>query len=225
MKTFKEYLAETTYQKMTDFVGEHCAPWLKDLNGDEDLRVWRGLEIKSTDKKVLMTMEDGKLANCYIKTVRTDRKPLDTHPELSNAVDDLLYEKFGWHPRKNGLFVYGPDAKGDTKAYGTLHQVFPIGDIEFCWSPEIADMFGKIGSVAYKVAKMNGNDAARQKDDVHTTEELEDFKNEMTKDYLGTYTDDNLRKAISSGNEIMVKCKSYLAVPRYWSSTTDGSDA
>jgi hypothetical protein len=38
---------------------------------------------------------------------RNDRKPLDTPQDLSDVIDSLLFKKFNWYPRKEGVFTWG----------------------------------------------------------------------------------------------------------------------
>lgn len=81
---------------------------------------------------------------------RTNRRPKDTPREYSEKADDFFYRKFGWQPRKEGVFAV---ARFDTaRSYSISSHadiIFPANGFKYIWSPEVedlyADVFEKIG--------------------------------------------------------------------------------
>lgn len=81
----------------------------------------------------------------FIKDVRKDRKPKDTHEGVSRIIDDMFYDKFGFRPRSQGLFCFGMSSKNpfldDIIDFGQSYVIFPIGNFKFIWSPQIDDFY------------------------------------------------------------------------------------
>lgn len=69
------------------------------------------------------------------------------------------------------------------KSYGKSYMFFPVNGYKFIWSPAIFDLY---------TSRFN-----------FITNVVEGFR---------TYTDENLQKAVLSGNEIIFKCKAYWLV-------------
>jgi len=131
------------------------------------------------------------------KTVRlSDRVPKDMPEEIHNKLNKFFVMKHG-APFRNALFLSGDNAQADE--YGSLYRIYPIGNFEFLWSPAVNDLFSSWEDYAY------GWDAEYG----YPEENLRDFHNEILKN---NYTTNDLAKAIGSGNEIMLRCKSYYAI-------------
>jgi len=120
------------------------------------------------------------------KKVRTDRRPLDTSVKIHKWFDRIFEKKFGWKARSNAIFCYGRPAD-EVALYDFL--VFPIDKFKYVWSPNIFDL--------YNITASQPDDYIESNDDV-----LETYK----------YTDKGLKKALVSGNEIMVNCKEVYLV-------------
>lgn len=128
----------------------------------------------------------------YKKTVRTDRKPSDTNRAVHNALNDLFYKKFKVKARSECLFVTG-DFKF-ARGYGKIYSIFPVGNFKFYWNPKIEDLYADLPVEAYDI---------KVKD-----EELTKILEPVVEAYKST----NLKKAIKSGNEIMINCKEYYSM-------------
>jgi hypothetical protein len=122
--------------------------------------------------------------------VRQDRIPKDTPKWAHEMIDADFEKKFKWKPRTQGLFVTGNDDQADV--YGDPYLVFPIGNFKILWSPDVEDLY-QLTSAA------PGADEDK-------------FVNIEWPMYLKSYRTDNLSKALQSGYEVMVKCKSYYAL-------------
>lgn len=194
---FKEFLAERTIDiSLKQLLERDCKPFL-DQAGDNLL--WRGSKTLQ-DKHQEFTTVDG--FGVYKVPRREQRKPRNTTPISSDAMDDFFEKKFGWRPRSEAVFCQG-DPKG-TSFYGTTFCIFPIGEFEFVWSPEYEDLFGAL-SVSYTRIRDDmtpEEQAVRKAQLVHSLEE-------------GEYRDDDLRNAMAASGgqtEIMIGCKEYYAI-------------
>lgn len=147
-------------------IKKDCKPWIKASKGEV---AYRGMR---TDK-----------GNFFRRKTRTDRQPLDTPQEISDAFDSAAKAKYGWKPRSEGMFCVGE--KDVARAYGLVYSVWPIGSFKFLWSDRIEDFTNEYEDADPDVVRMNA---------------------------IQHYSNKNLDKAIRRGSEIMVKCKEYYAV-------------
>lgn len=140
---------------------------------------------------------------------RTDRYPKTTNIEVHNILDEILYKKFGWKPRSEGVFCIS-----NFKAcvyYGRPYIIFPKNGFKFIVSKTTADSFdyisgGDIASIyrgefgGEKFTKPEGEDLIKV---IKWIEE-----NEIQ------YTDDNqsLKNGLIRGAECIFKCDYYYAL-------------
>jgi hypothetical protein len=213
MITFKKFLSEADAPiDLADFIIDNCRPFLSEVDGDPsdpfEYPLYRGLNPSDGDKKVKLNV-DGEIKTCLIKTARTDRKPLDTHPQISKLIDDQFNEKFGWKPRSQGVFCFSKERKHGATDFGKLHQIVPIGNFKYLWNPAIPDL-------TYKIFRLHGDIKVpkRPPNLEYSAEDLAKIAAE-TKSIIGEYQDGELGNAIydDSGMEIMLGCKTYLAIP------------
>lgn len=74
------------------------------------------------------------------------RKPKDTPPNLHAIVDEVFYEKFGTRYRSDTAFVTrSTDVAED---YGVPGLFAPDGDVKFCYSTVISDLWSEILNVS-----------------------------------------------------------------------------
>ncbi|WP_407308164.1 hypothetical protein [Acinetobacter sp.] len=216
MITFKQYIAEARWDpegSLEDYLADHCQSYMTALDASldaiiHDMCLYRGVNIGGGDDHVRLLI-DGQPRTCYIKNVRKDRKPLDTHPELSSILDEIFQEKFGWKARSTGLFCKA-HWKG-LNEFGDVHKIYPLGLFSFLYSPAVPDLTGSIQHVlaAYEFPKKwSGQE--------HTPEELDKAKEILTKFVeRKEYTDHDLPAAFIGPKlpEIMLDCDKYLVVP------------
>lgn len=217
MRTFKQFIAEETddAQDIEDFLSANCQPLLNELNATPlklltDLQLYRGLSVTGSNKVTLKI--NGIKQACFIKSVRKDRRALDTPSEISRVLDDAFEEHFKWRPRSQGLFAFGRRGREEANEYGKLCNVFPMGKFRYLWSPAVPDLYnmtkGKLvkNEIPYKKEKLS-------------QDELGDIYEIMEK-IVFQYKSTDLRAAITGPvREIMFDCDSYLAVPVKPSST------
>lgn len=194
MITFKQYLNEKEGIDLKTLLERDCEFFLEEVRRNGLLV--RGMHFNGYGKHVDYVHKNGEedMIEYHEKTVRTDRKPLDTHPTLHQKLDDWFFENFGQRPRTQAMFCFGDSRSGvdATDHYGTTYAVFPIGKFEYVWSPDVQDLYSQM--------EESGDNKYLDSD--------EDFDEYMKGLH---YRDDNLWKAVTSKNELMVSCKKYYA--------------
>ena len=121
----------------------------------------------------------------YEGTIRTNRNPTSTSGKVHTEVDEYFFDEFGTRFRSNAIFVTGD--RNEASFYGKVNLIFPIGKYSFLWSTEVTDMF--------LYSDILDQDISKRKDDL-----------------LKTYNTDGMKDAITSGNEIMLSGKKYIAL-------------
>ena len=155
--------------KMIPKISSKCRPFLQAVKSCKNKALWRGV---TGSKNIVI-----------YKTIRTDRKPLMSKVKIQKEWDKLFMETYGWKPRSEGLFVTGDIDM--TSGYGDNHYiVFPVGPIQYLWSPTIADLF------------TYWNEPIERKEEI--------VKNE--------YRDKLICNALQDGAEIMIKSKGYYGI-------------
>lgn len=203
-------------QTLENFLGTYCKSFLRELGEDAatladseqslKLSMYRGVDRKNSD--VVELMVDGDPHHGYIKTVRKDRLPRDTDPQVSRIVDDLLEEQFGWKPRSKGVFCFGWAKRGHANDYGVPCKIYPMGNVEVVYSPSVFDLTPMI----YRAIR--DKDITMGYGEEFSPEKLEKIKEVVTEFIKAQKYSDDLKDAIYSGkSEIMVNCERYLAVP------------
>lgn len=131
-----------------------------------------------------------KVFDKFIKLpVRKDRRPLGTTLKFHNMFNDIFEEEHGVdNIRSESVFTSG-DFKV-AKEYGPLWVIFPIGDYTYWWSNEVLDLY-----ITIEIAKEDGEDIPG-----------------LIEGLTYSYTNTDLKKAIKSGNEIMILCDNYYAI-------------
>jgi len=129
------------------------------------------------------------------KQVRLEnRTPLDSSPELHQKLNDYFVSRFG-EPFRDAVFASGNEILAgeytNNKGDGGVYVVFPSNGYRFIWSDTIKDLWSY-----YKRFKTDDDD----KDNA-----LIDFIDDNN-----LYTSSNLKSAIASHHEIMIRCDQYI---------------
>lgn len=205
---FKKYLNETglvnIFDKLKDgarSIVKDCKPYIKEnprivepnayiFSG---ISLWRGYRKKPDP---------------FLKVVpRKNRKPVDVPEDVHNRLNKLLYKKFGWHVRSEGVFATGD--KFVAGCYGSGEYImFPIGKYKYVWSPKVFDMWEDLKTAGI-VAGNPGDKTQSLYTPGLTTHE------KVLKDIVDSYTDKNLVQGIGKEVEITIKCKSYYLLDCY----------
>lgn len=130
--------------------------------------------------------------------VRKNRIPMTTPEAYHNLFNEYFEKKFGFKARSECLFTTGN--KGFAKEYGAPYLIFPIGPFEFIWSINIYDLF-------MEISRFNIPQKPPEKITEYFKERLFGSLDDVN------YQDTDLSEAIGSGNEIMVHCDQYYAIP------------
>jgi hypothetical protein len=219
MITFKQYLLVEEGDReepinLYKFLRKHCQPFLTECDIHDkaglheiwdDAILYRGIKTAGMPA-IDFEMSNGDKKLGIFKGTRKDRIPKDTHPELTKLVDDKFEEEFGWRPRTEGVFCFGQSGRRHAADYGDVYRIFPMGEIKYVWSPEVYDLTMRLSALADAAAIR-----ARDKHDPHTKEELEKYAKAFSVKDL-EYKDTDLDRACKQRNEIMLDCKSYLAI-------------
>lgn len=215
MKVYQ--LFEEERPQLYQWLWEHCTPYLTELglshkDGLRDIfdvaTLYRG---ENDDGKVEKFQTSwGANVDGIIKSVRKDRLPRDTPKQLSKLFDDMLEHKFGWRPRQSSVFAFGRTSKGATRDYGrTTYRIFPIGNFKYVWSPVVRDLTFSIPGIA----KAAGITKPYNIESDWEPEELAGFSKALSNTLEDTYKDTDLRSMAKGGNEVMIGCDKYLAIP------------
>jgi len=183
-----------TIESVATMIKKDCKPYLSIL------RKTCGMLYRGTLKNVPSDAESSNGVYYFKKKPRMDRKPVDMPPLTHQTLDKLFYEKFGWKPRSEGVFVTGD--RGTAAGYGKSFLFFPIGDFKYVWSPKVPDLWTWIRS------------HLSQRKDMSERPDLPGI--------VDTYTNKNLQKCIELEYEVAIKCKEYYMV--YMSFREDGQE-
>lgn len=142
----------------------------------------------------------------FKKTVRKERKPMDTKGPLHKIIDDWFEDNMGIRARSQAVFCFGEAARNVAYEYGHLCAIFPIGKFTYVWSPKVSDLYNDVimdkMQYAGEIAKAYiGSDG---KPDVEAINSVLDG--------LG-YTINGFDKAVADSVEIMIDCDEYYVIP------------
>lgn len=125
-------------QEIKAFINKHCQPWLKAIDNNlQDYVVYRG-----TKSFPPSDVPENHINAAWVRTVRTDRIPVDSSAEDTRIYDILLDIVNSDARRNNSVFVSGSLATA--MAYGPAHVVIPIGDFDIAWSSQMRDWYHAI---------------------------------------------------------------------------------
>ena len=196
---------------MEDFLLDHCRPLLSELDAGPDdldeLPIYRGIGADSLQGGVILNVS-GERKVGYIQKVRKDRMTRDTHPQLSDLMDDFFEKKFGWRPRRTTVFAYGQQGRADTETYGDLYRIYPMGKFRYIWGEGVRDLTVRLNTIRKGLDIRMVNDDEKYSDD-----QVKQFQAAIEKEFGDKYHSTNLHEAITGhATEIMIDCNQYLAV-------------
>jgi len=170
-------------QAWVNLIKRDCKPYLKDIKRIDNYRLYRGMKhIQDAFSKRKIRLND--------------RTPTDTPQIIHDAINNYFNDAFG-APFRNAMFCSGD--YGEIQEYGEGYVIFPIGNYEFVWSPNIEDLY-----------KIWDEYQPEFPDDVDAYKRMAaDF---VEREIVDKYTNRHMTKAIESGNEVMVRCNEYYAV-------------
>lgn len=211
MKLNEIALREDEVIQIDEFLESKCAHYLDELGDDADQSVfevaqaslYRGMESPGAAQKAEF---EGEPVDLYLKKVRQNRAPRDTHPDVSELLDELFEKKFGWKPRSQGLFCYGRRAKHLAGQYGTAFAIMPMGKFKYLWNPEVRDLTVTIAKIFSQQ-----NIKARIDHSEYSEAEL-DMMKPFLESIVNGYRENELKTAIRVSSEIMIGCAEFAAI-------------
>ena len=133
------------------------------------------------------------------KKVRLDnRNPLSSAQIKHERYNNYFEEMYG-EPFRNALFASG--SVDQAYNYGDVHVVFPIGEFSWLWSPVVGDM-----ALDIHWPSLNPHGFSN----VPPSQELVDDVLSRSQYQI----DSDLKGAIKSENEIMIRCDEYYAISK-----------
>lgn len=192
MDDYLEYKKEM--RKYANLIHKHCQPFLQQIKNPKDDILFRGMNIN---------------ADFIKKNVRlSNRIPVDMPDDVHKKLNQYFTMKYG-APFRNALFVTGD--YDIAIEYGNVYAIFPIGNFKFLWSEHVHDLLN-----AWNEYDNGFDPETYDPTDMHDVKQKEEYKQYLKQFYTeilkAGYKTKDLRKAIKSGHEIMLRCKSYYAV-------------
>ena len=192
-------LTEANLYKIIDILEDKCFVYLNEL---------------SSKGRINNLMYSGRKSNdsYMIKKIRKDREPKDSDQKSHDMMDSLFNKKFGFKARSNVLFATGDISTA--LSYGRIYTIWPVGQYKFIYSNHVTDLFDvlqrakKIDTITF--IKLILHLLLNPKKGVEN--KTVDYDKDKVNKILNTYKDDDIYKAINSGNEIMINCKEYVAI-------------
>lgn len=136
------------------------------------------------------------------KTHYTGRKPKDSTQREHDGMNKAFVEMFGI-PFRDALFLTGDYDTATNYSSTSPFVIFPVGFVDFVWSDEIADLWSawqesQMSSDLLDFVEKNGSAVSPTGERFHEWLEMANY-----------VMNENLKDAIKSGHEIMLRCKNY----------------
>lgn len=131
IKTYKVFESSEDID-IISFLEINCHKFLDEIR--TNCLLYRGYNTKDTDQRIT----DG----VYIKTTRTDRKPVSTTPQLHDEMNQKFFDIYGERLRSEAVFT--STDKSSSWMYGDEYLFFPIGEYKYYWNPEVTDLYVQV---------------------------------------------------------------------------------
>ena len=127
-----------------------------------------------------------------IVPVRRDRRPRNSSARFHEIADQWFRSNFGVSYRSQAVFITSKilTASAYARAPEYVMRVIPLTAYRFCWSPKVKDLLF--------VANRHSESSR---------EEIEIYLNSLD------YRENDLTAAHEVGNEVMLFCEKYVAIP------------
>lgn len=164
---------------------------------------------------------------------REDRNPMNMNPRTMATLDKFFQQKFGWQPRKTGVFTSSADSTA--RGYGLSCLFFPLGSYEYLFHPGVSDLFielpgpskNDLDRFCVKTGRTYPKDLAGRIDEyekeaysnvygasnIALNKKAEALNKEILKFVVDGFQDNKLKDAMAQSTEIVWGCDAYLAVP------------
>lgn len=169
-------------EKLTpiEYIKRDCQPFLQ--QADDPLMLYRGMRFSDNQHFIR-------------KKARLDNRQPQAMSDLSHKIiNEYFVDEFGF-PFRNGVFTV-PN-KNLASSFGITHNVFPIGEFRYLWSPKVEDLNYKL-----------------EDEEIGSTFDPEEYEEELVQTLESyKYRDFGLNDAADFGHEIMIWCLHYYAMP------------
>jgi hypothetical protein len=206
-----------SFDKIVELLESDCKPFLDELMNNEQLKKYHTIDghVIFRGSRPSHNEEIDNL-DIYKKTVRTDRKALDSNKEISDMFDDIFDEKFGVRPRSSGVFT--TKKYETTSAYGMRYIFVPIGEYKYYWNPNCDDLFTNINTKNWYRRFAKGwpykPNMIKRFYDFITKNNLEKEVHSSLEKLVNGYKNTDLEG--NSNQEIMFICKEYYLLDASW---------
>lgn len=133
-KSFKQFLIEELSPRqifdVVDEICNNCKPYLNEIKEPHNFMLYRGVDLDIPYTSA-------------IHNTHRDRVPSDMSPVFHKALDDWFYNRYHIRFRSNNAMFCTP-VKNQASLYGNIGVVYPIGKINYIWSPQIHDLYDYI---------------------------------------------------------------------------------
>lgn len=196
------------FNKIMAILERYCKPFLDEVSSKGIECIFRGSRPSNN--------EEIDNLDIYKKTVRTDRKALDSNKEISDMFDNIFDEKFGVRPRSSGVFT--TKKFETTSAYSIRYIFVPIGDYKYYWNPNCDDLYTNINTKNWYRRFAKGwpykPNMIKRFYDYITKNNLEKEVHSSLEKLVNGYKNTDLEG--NSNQEIMFICKEYYLLDAGW---------
>lgn len=200
----KEILTEASERAevtAANMILRDCGPYLLQLDDPMTNRLYRGISTRVVKG----------FQSFFHQPNPVNRSPKDTDPQIHKYADAFFYRTTGIRFRSNATFAINNIMQATE--FGQAFVIFPRGNFEICWSPEVSDMtfLGPMQRIA------------RNLEDYIIDGELDSVSLQEDIDHVLTncgYQTGDLQGAIRSEHEVMI----YAPEGCYLVKTTEDDD-
>jgi len=212
-KTFKQFLEEKENLTFDGLLRGDCSDFFK--RSQQNGLIVRGMNGAGSlvGNMSLGEKFPGVTFNVFKKTVRKERKPMDTAKAIHGIIDDWFEEEMGIRARSQAVFCFGEAGRENAYEYGQVAVILPIGKFTYVWSPKVADLYDDVIRKELQTnTKDHGTPGELQKEFVGSDGKPDVEAIGELMNGLG-YTINGFDKAVGMAVEIMIDCDEYYVIP------------
>lgn len=139
--------------------------------------------------------------------VRKDKAPVPTPKRIQDAFDRVMVELYQKEFRSDSFYASGDPERAAKR--GIKHIIFPIGRFDYLWSEKVKDLIHGFGTEEDLV------DDEGLYFDIQDAED-ESAEDKVVKEFLKSKEfklSQELKACADKGNDVMIDCKYYYAIP------------
>lgn len=128
MKYIKNFKESSEHVDVISILERDCKPFLDELSKYQSNLIFRGYDTIIRDFELI--------------TAPKNRKPKDMNPIVSDKLDNLFFEYFGYYLRSEGVFA--TKVEYVTETYGHGYIFFPKGEYKYFWNKDVEDLYARL---------------------------------------------------------------------------------